>query len=172
MDTLELPREEAVPAAVGHVAIRHGQLTHILKMTVKSILGISVREALDGTGRQSFRELKQRVRHLAKQRIGEGPALTRLDALLQRSQLVTDRRNDFIHSLWSRDAQGNPMIRDDEHQGRRIPSAALLNELAEEIHDIAADLNYARLEGFLADALRARSSKSQAGHFLGLSQLR
>jgi hypothetical protein len=162
MDRLESPREEAVLAAVGHVAIRHGQLTHILKLTVKSILGISVREALDGTARQSFRELKQRVRHLAKQRIGDGPALTRLDALLQRSQLVTDRRNDFIHSLWSKDAQGNPVIRDDEHRGRLIPSTALLNDLAKEMHDIAVELNYARLDGFLAHALRARQSNRHA----------
>ena len=54
------------------------------------------------------------------------------------------------------------MIRDDEHQGRAIPSAALLNELGEEIHDIAADLNYARLNGFLPEALRAPPSKRHA----------
>ena len=115
MDRLELPSEETVLGAVGHVAIRHGQLTNVLKMTVKSILGLPVREALDGTARQSFRELKRRVRHLAKQRIGDGTALICLDALLQRAQLMTDRRNDFIHSLWSKDAQDNPVIRDDEH---------------------------------------------------------
>jgi hypothetical protein len=85
-----------------------------------------------------------------------------LDALLQRAQLVTDRRNDFIHSLWSTNAQGDPVIRDDEHQGQPIPSAVLLNELAEEIHDIAADLNLARLDGFLAEALRARPSNRKA----------
>jgi len=69
MGRLELPRDETMLGAVGRVAIRDGQLTHVLKMTVKSILSLPVREALDGTARQSFRELKRQVRHLAKQRI-------------------------------------------------------------------------------------------------------
>jgi hypothetical protein len=108
MDKFELPRDLDVLAAVGRVAIRHGQSTRMLRMTVKSILGLPVREALDATARQSFGALKQRVRKLAKQRIGEGKPLCQLDAILQRAQVVTKTRNSLIHDLWAYDAEGNP----------------------------------------------------------------
>jgi hypothetical protein len=72
MDRFELPQDVNVLGAVGRIAIRHGQLTRMLRMTVKSVLGLPAREALDATARQNFSELKQRVRRLAKQKSGEG----------------------------------------------------------------------------------------------------
>jgi hypothetical protein len=156
MKRLNLPSDPAVLAAVGRVAIRHGQLQHVLRMTVKSILGLPAREALDATARQNFGALRERVRRLAKQRLGEGEALCRLDAILYRAHAVTKHRNRLIHDLWAHDPHGNPIIRDDERQQRPIPDAAALEELAEQIHSVAADLDAARLEGFLATALRER----------------
>ena len=49
MVRLNLPEDVNVLAAVGRVALRHGQLHRTLRMTVKSILGLPPREALDAT---------------------------------------------------------------------------------------------------------------------------
>ncbi len=45
MITLDIPTDPNLMAAVGKVPLRHGQLDYVLRMTVKSILGLSVREA-------------------------------------------------------------------------------------------------------------------------------
>jgi hypothetical protein len=49
---LDLPENLDLLAAVGKVAIRHGQLDHVLRMTVKTITRITIREALGATERQ------------------------------------------------------------------------------------------------------------------------
>ena len=75
MITLDIPTDSALLAAVGKVALRHGQLDYVLRMTVKSILKLSIRDALDATDRQGSRGLRDRVRKLAKKRFGEGDTL-------------------------------------------------------------------------------------------------
>jgi hypothetical protein len=76
------PDNEELSAAIGRIAIFHGQMDHILRMTVKSILGLSVREAIDATRRQGSHELRERVRKLAKQKLGESEAIVKLASLL------------------------------------------------------------------------------------------
>src|SRR5688572_18615969 len=121
MITLQIPKDPEVQAAIGRVALYHGQLDRVLRMTVKSILKLEVREALDATDRQGSRELLKRVRKLAKQKTGEGEVLCRLDALLNRARRLTYRRNTYVHNLWAYDAEGNPVISDDEHAMGPIP---------------------------------------------------
>lgn len=60
MILLNIPDDPTVLAALGKVAIRHGQLDYILRMTVKSILALSIREALDATARQGSKDLRKR----------------------------------------------------------------------------------------------------------------
>ena len=79
---LQIPESSKLIAAMGEVAIRQGQLDHVLKLTVKITLSISMKEALDATEFMSSSELRRRVRRLVKQKIGEGEALVRLDAIL------------------------------------------------------------------------------------------
>ena len=83
---LVMPEDSELMAAVGAASVRHGQLDHVLRLTVKTILGLSPREALLATDRQTSSELRKRVRLLAKQRAGDGEHLARLDALLARSR--------------------------------------------------------------------------------------
>ena len=93
-----LPRDKKVLAALGTIALRHGQLENAMKMVIKDLAGVSKQDALDATAMQSSRELRDRIRKLAKQRIGEGPALVQLDALLHRAKLAADKRNELLHS--------------------------------------------------------------------------
>ena len=154
MITLDMPTDSKLMAAVGRVAIRHGQLGYVLQMTLKSIEGISVREALDATERLGSSELRRRVRKSAKQKFGDGPTLTRLDALLTRCRRATANRNEILHSLWAQDKEGNLVIRDDDgHNFRPPPTKLELKKMAGELAKVASDLNEARLSGFLRDAL-------------------
>lgn len=48
---------------------------------------------------------------------------------------------------------GSPVIRNNDHSFRPIPNITELNALTNELFTIATDLNNARLEGFLKEAL-------------------
>ena len=153
MITLQIPEDEQVLAAVGTISIRHGQLDYILRMTVKSLLGLSIHEALDATARQGSFDLRKRIRALAKQKFGESETLVKLDALLERARRATESRNEFLHSLWAYELDGKPVIRDDDHSFRPAPTINELREAATELATITTELNEARLEGFLKKAL-------------------
>jgi hypothetical protein len=77
---------------------------------VKTITHITIREALDATERQSSAALRARVRKLARQKVGEGDALVRLDALLARAGRATKRRNELLHALWAAQLDGQGLI--------------------------------------------------------------
>jgi len=156
---LDIPEDKNVLAALGRIAVRHGQLDHLFRLTVKTILNISITEALDATDGFSSRDLRKRVRQLAKQKLGEGDALVRLDALLSRASRATGKRNDILHSVVAYDEHGNPYVKDDDHQWKPHPNATELQAVADELAAVASDLNKARfLDGFLATALQARQN--------------
>jgi hypothetical protein len=48
------------------------------------------------------------------------------------------------------------LIRGEDHDWKAIPTADTLNELAAEIFELAREINAARLEGFLAEALAGK----------------
>jgi hypothetical protein len=153
----ELPQSTEVLAAIGRVAVRHGQLEYCLRMTLKSVVGSSVAEALDATEGSTASEVRKRVRALARKRLGEGPAMVKLDALLNRAARATERRNELLHGLWAIDAEGPEVLRHRGHVFAEIPAVADLEEAAEEIKHVAFELNGARLQGFLKEALDAKS---------------
>ena len=146
MITLQIPEDKQVLAAVGTISIRHGQLDYCLKMTIKSIMGLSILETLDATDSQGSFDLRKRIRKLAKQRFGEGETLVKLDALLTRASRATGNRNQILHSLWAYELDGTPVIRNRDHSFQPIPNIIKLNELASEIFTITTDFNNARKE--------------------------
>jgi hypothetical protein len=64
-----LPDDPSVLAAIGTIALRHGQLDNALKMAVGSLTGVSIDEAVDASEGQVSGELTSRVRGLAKKRL-------------------------------------------------------------------------------------------------------
>lgn len=149
-----IPTDPALLAAFGEVALRHEHLSHILRMTIKTLASLEVEEALDATAFDGASHLRDRIRKLAKQRLGEGPALLRLQAILERCRRATDRRNDFVHSVWARELDGEPMRRDGSSSWLPIPSVEQLQALSRELLELTLELNHARLEGFIQEALR------------------
>jgi hypothetical protein len=154
-----LPTDEKILAAVGTIALRHGQLDNALRMTIKDLTGVSQTEALDATARDGSRELGERIRKLARQRLGEGEALVRVQALLRRAARATEKRNEVMHSVWGTELDGGPMMRDDDHEFRPAPSLAELQKLGMEIARILDALLQARLDGFLSEALSRKPTR-------------
>jgi hypothetical protein len=156
--TFGIPDDEKLLSALGIVTIRHGHLDHILRMTVRTIAGLAIAEALDATSRQGTAELRKRVGKLARNKFGEGEALLKLQALLTRAQRVTEKRNALIHSLWGHelDGDGTPVVRKNDRIWETAPSVDDLNGLSNEIAILTSELNLARLEGFIFKALFER----------------
>ena len=82
MMTFHVPDDPELLAALGAVTLRQEHLNHILKMTIKSIANITVAEAVDATQYEGSRSLRERVRKLARQKLGEGEPLLKLQAMI------------------------------------------------------------------------------------------
>ncbi len=90
-------------------------------------------------------------------RLGEGPALVKLDALLRRAERATAQRNHLLHSVWGRDLDrdGN-FLREPDHSFHRAPTTKELEDLSAEILDVVYSIIEARLDGFLQAALKEK----------------
>ena len=157
MMAFHIPTDEKLLAAFGTVGLVHAHLDHILRMTIKTLANLTPQEALDATAMDGSAVLRDRVRKLARSRLGEGPALLKLQALLQRCKRVTEKRNELVHSVWAREMDGDPMLRAADHSWKPLPTVDELDMLAKEIAELVMELNTARLEGFLHDALTKKS---------------
>jgi hypothetical protein len=156
MMMFHVPADRELLAAYGELSLRHEHLTHILRMTVKTLASLEVLEALDATAYEGASALRERIRKLARQRLGEGRPLLQLQALLERCKRASQRRNELVHSVWAKEPDGEPTLRSNDHIWRDLPSVQQLQELSSEIHELTQSLNQARLEGFLEEALKNR----------------
>ena len=155
MMTFHIPTEPIL-ACLGTIALRHGHLDYILRMTIKSLAGVSIRQALDATAFEGSRTLRQRIQKLASRRLGEGKALLQLQALLERCRRASEERNELTHNIWAKELDGDPKIRDGNHDWNPLPTIDDLTALANELEAITVELNDARLNGFLAEVLTAK----------------
>jgi hypothetical protein len=148
-----VPGDQELLAAFGEVALRHEHLNHILRMTIKTLSQVSVQEALDATVYTGSRELRERIKKLARQRLGEGTALLKVQAMMQQCERVTQKRNELIHSVCAMEVDGEAHLRRADQTTRLLPTIQELAELSTEIESLTKSLNLARLEGFLLEAL-------------------
>ena len=161
MISFHVPQDSELLAAVGEVAIRHEQLSHILKMTIKSLTGVTPEEAFKATTHEGSAQLRDRVRKNARKRLGEGAPLVKLQAILSDCKRLTDKRNELVHGLWAQELDGDAHIRDSDGNARPIPTTAELRELARKLAELTGFLNTERLEGFLFQALSKRKHNSE-----------
>jgi hypothetical protein len=156
-----LPTDEALLAAVGQLTLRHGQLDNQLRMAVMALTGVTKEEALNATLRDGSRVLRDRVVKLAKYRLGDGPALVRLQSLVARAAGLADKRNELVHSVWGTEkSDGSTMIRGDDNAFRPAPTVSELQEWERQLTDLVVELATARERGFLAAALAKKPLKS------------
>jgi hypothetical protein len=128
-------------------------MNYILKMTVKNLAGLTPDEALAATKYESSRQLRDRIKKLARKKLGEGRPLLKLQAILTNCENPTDKRNELVHGLWAKEIDGDAHIRNAHGKARPIPTVQELRELAKEIEHLTNQLNFERLEGFLKQAL-------------------
>jgi hypothetical protein len=153
-----IPEDPEFLKAIGEVSICHGQLDHMLKMTIKTLTGVSVDEALEATERTTAAVLRERIHKLARQRLGDGTALVRLEAILERSRRASASRNDIIHNVVGQELDREPLVRRAGNKWGPLPTVDELRALAVDLQTIAGELNEARLHGFLDAALKSRKA--------------
>ncbi len=146
MSKIGLPSQETL-AALGAIALRHGQLEVELKMTIKDLCECTMETAINATARQSSADLRKRVRTLVRQRHGDGKKLVWLDSILTRARRATERRNDLLHSLWAAQFEQEPVKFDESHKPWPMPSVADLDAVADELAQIRDELFSARKSG-------------------------
>lgn len=136
------PREPQVLKTLGMIALRHSYLDHILKMTIKSLAGIEPQEALDATAFQTSGTLRERIVKIARRKLGEGTALLRLQALLERARCASEQRNDFMHGVWAQELDGEPQMRGNDRLWKPIPTVQELEVVASDILQIAEEKRF------------------------------
>lgn len=157
MMTFHVPEDQNILILIGMISLRHSHLDYILRMTVKTLADTTINEALDATRYQGSSQLRRRILKLARQRLGEGQALVKLEALIGRCDRATEKRNRLIHNIWAKEPDGEPLVRNENHEWEPTPGVAVLDRLADELLTITQELNKARLDGFLHEALHTRS---------------
>ena len=156
MMTFHVPEDQSVLVLIGMISLRHSHLDYILRMTVKTLADVSITEALDATRYHGSAQLRRRILKLARQRLGEGRPLIQLEAIMGRCERMTNRRNSLVHNIWAKELDGDPLVRNEHHQWEPTPGIDVLDNLADELLAVTQELNAARLEGFLHEALRTR----------------
>ncbi len=159
MIQLKPPDDRNWLAAFGKVAAHSALLDLVMSMTIKVITEVSVEDALRATRRTPASALRKRVRKLAKDRLGDGPAFIELEAILCLVEVVAEERNDLIHSVFARDDAGNSIIQDPVRGRLPIPTVEDLETLASQIEQIHGMLNHSRMNGSLRAALDKRPKK-------------
>jgi len=125
--------EQDVLASLGRLTIMSGHLDYILKMTFKSLKGISIVEALQHTNKQNGRILRQRIIELAKEKLVEEEALAELMGLIDRAWKAAEIRNRFIHNLWGRKEYSELLLQNDDLSWSKAPTKEDVDDLTNEI---------------------------------------
>lgn len=137
-----VPDDRELLAALGEVTLRHEHLSHILKMTIKSIAGLTVAEALDATQYDGARQLRECIRKLARKKLGtSNEACLRLTALLTRAERLTNQRNRLTHGLWAQELDGDPGLMGAPGELEALPSLDQLKTLASDLVELTRELN-------------------------------
>ena len=157
MMIFHVPTDTAVLASIAGIALRHSHLDYILRLTIKSLADVPISVAMDATASAGSAVLRKRIAKLARRRLGEGPDLIKLQALLKRCRRASEKRNDYIHKIWAQDVVGGePKVQTDDGGWQLPPTIKELQELEIELISLASTINRERLEGFLAEAMAAK----------------
>lgn len=156
MMTFYMPEDPEFLQAAARVSIAHSHLDYALRMCVKTFANVAIEEALGATEYEGSRLLRDRVRKLGRMRLGEGQPLIKLQAMLRRCEAVADRRNALIHNIVAVEEGGEPQIRTANNTWAPLPKATDLSELSDAITKLTNEINHARLNGFIAEALLNR----------------
>lgn len=153
----------AVPSAdvlalIGEITLRHVHLDHALKMTIKTLLGLAVDDALSQLARKGGPDLRKRIEEAARNKFGEdSPAFTRMAELLARCKIAAERRNFVVKNLYAEHVNGPRVgevnMQADDLTWYSMPDVDELTGLAREIGSLVNEIHFERLNGWIAQAI-------------------
>jgi len=148
----------ALTRELGKIVIRHGQVDHLLRLTIKSLLGISITDPLykHETHKKRSSVLRERIRELARGRLAAHKAvLDELIAQIDSIERLTNLRNIIAHGVWSRVTTGGlAKLRDPQDDKLHpLPTVKQLKVAEREMYALYLALNHSRRKGRLKQAL-------------------
>ena len=157
MISFHVPEDKDLLSALGVLTLRHEHMNHILKMTIKSLARLTPEEAAHALRFEGSKSLRQRINILAKRELGEGKALLKLQSLLGRAGNLTDKRNNYVHGIWAKELDGDAGILDVPGEMTPLPTVPDLEKLGRDIEELTIEINQARLDGWLKEAINSKS---------------
>jgi len=147
----------AVTREVGKIVIRHGHLDYVLRLTIKSLLKISIFDPLfkEETDKMSS-TLRARIKELASTKLaGHKDVLDQLLAQIDCAEKLIELRNSIVHGVWSRNKTGGAVkLRDTKNDKLHpMPTVKQLRQAERDIDELLRELNRSRLNGKLRQAL-------------------
>lgn len=157
MVNLGLPGDDELLSAAGRVALAHGQLELMLRMTIKTLSGLTVDEALNATNRVQNSQLRDEIVALFKRKTSDPAERLRLKATLGKCEQLSDQRNRLLHNAWALHEDGSVVMKGERHAWGAAAKAEDMNQLAQEISEVVDELNESRLRGFIREVCQRES---------------
>jgi len=142
---------------IGRVVIRHSHLDHELRLTIKSLLRIKIDDPIYQSETDMLSgKLRARIKELAATELAGKPDVhTELTDWLDRSEKLSELRNQLVHGVWSRSkTDGSIKVRDTRF-GKllKMPTVKELKVAEAAMLKLLTELNRSRLKGKLKQAL-------------------
>jgi hypothetical protein len=168
---VDTPNDPEFLKQFARASMLHAHLDNTLKMYLRSFVCTTIEEVLRYVGYQGAAKLRARITKLACEQLGEGDALAKISEFMRRSNDISERRNDLLHSpiARERDGQGFRMRARGGNNWVELPQPAVLQELADETFELVDQMNHERLSGIIGLALSQRKTAGQARCYLRLS---
>ncbi len=162
MHRLTVPNRPQLLEALGRLAIAHTHLERILRYTVKTLSGLAGPKSLDPTKRKPISELRKRIKKRFKKHHPTAAETYRLDELLEKTKLLSGKRNSYMHRAWSKTEAGQIILHEEDFHLGTAPPEAAIERVASEIVALGKQINDARLHGFIHDVVQRHPPNDQA----------
>lgn len=146
---LQLPEIPGLLEAAGGVALAHGQLELMLRMTIKTLANVSVLEALQATEKKKAWQLREDILKLFRSKTTDAQLRVRLEAMMNRCEKLSAERNRLLHNAWAISPDGSVVTKGETHAWGPAATVESLNECAAAIGKVVEELNVERLRGFI-----------------------
>lgn len=154
MLAMGLPGDSDLLTALGGLVIARTQLELYLRYTVKTLASLSVNAALETTSGDRMPELRGRIKQLFKQKKPTAQEKRQLDALLLQGKHLTMKCNVYLHATYANTPSGQALMQSDTYSWGLAPTVSEVNAVRADLLKVGADMNHARLHGFIAQVVR------------------
>jgi hypothetical protein len=143
--TFEIPSDRELLAAIGELSIRHEKLNYTLRLTIKSLGSEGLEIVMRKTKYWGSTKLRNEIHERAK-KILKKKELEAILKLIKTCESVTIKRNDLIHSLFTKKKTDEKLrIRNSTGRSSPAPNAKEVLMLSQKIESVADSLNSFRL---------------------------